>query len=109
MTEYGQVRSDFNILVTHQAFDQACVGSNDFVFTAGRQDTVVRHTCPLEFEYIAAGHIHRYQTLSHPVKPQLNFLYPGSIQRMSFAERYEEKGFVEGELLGNRIETRFIS
>ncbi len=107
-TEYADLKSDFNILVAHQAFDQACVGPVDFTFKAGRQDTVSRHTIPLDFEYIAAGHIHRYQILPHPLNPELNFVYPGSIQRMSFAEMYEEKGFVEGEVLNNRIETRFI-
>ena len=107
-TEYGDVRSDFNMLVTHQAFDEASVGPVDFTFKAGRLDTASRQTLPLDFEYVAAGHIHRYQILSHPLKPQLKFVYPGSTQRMSFAEMYEEKGFVEAELLNNRIETRFI-
>jgi DNA repair exonuclease SbcCD nuclease subunit len=106
-TEYEDLRSDFNILVTHQAFDNATVGPVDFTFHAGRQDTVSRHTIPLDFDYIAAGHIHRYQILSHPLKPGLNFVYPGSIQRISFAEMNEEKGFVTGEILNNRIETRF--
>jgi exonuclease SbcD len=107
-TEYEGLRSDFNILVTHQAFDQATVGPVDFTFREGRPDTVSRQTVPLDFEYIAAGHIHRYQILSHPLKPGLSFVYPGSTQRMSFAEMDEEKGFVEAEVLNNRIETRFM-
>jgi exonuclease SbcD len=107
-TEYKDLRSDFSILVTHQAFDQATVGPCNFTFRAGRQDTVERGDCPTDFDYIAAGHIHRYQILSHPLKPGLDFVYPGSIQRMSFAEMHEEKGFVEGEVLHDRIETRFI-
>jgi DNA repair exonuclease SbcCD nuclease subunit len=106
-TDYGELRSDLNILVTHQAFDQATVGPVDFTFREGRPDTVSRRTIPLDFDYIAAGHIHRYQILSHPLKPGLHFVYPGSTQRMSFAERQEEKGFVEAEVLHNRIETRF--
>jgi DNA repair exonuclease SbcCD nuclease subunit len=107
-TEYDDLRSDFNILVTHQAFDQATVGPVDFTFREGRPDTVSRQTVPLDFEYIAAGHIHRYQILSHPLRPGVNFVYPGSIQRISFAEMNEEKGFVEAEVLNNRIETRFM-
>jgi DNA repair exonuclease SbcCD nuclease subunit len=107
-TEYQDLRTDFNILVTHQAFDQACVGSVGFVFKAGRQDTVSRVTVPLDFEYIAAGHIHRYQILDHPLKPGIKFVYPGSTQRISFAEMAEDKGFVEAEVLNNRIETRFV-
>ncbi len=107
-TEYSGLRSDFNILVTHQAFDEATVGPVDFIFRKGRPDTVSRQTVPLDFEYIAAGHIHRYQILSHPLKPALNFVYPGSTQRISFAEMNEEKGFVMGEVLNDRIETRFM-
>ncbi len=107
-TEYHHLRTDFNLLVTHQAFDQACVGPADFVFRTGRPDTVSRQIVPPDFEYIAAGHIHRYQVLDHPLKPGIKFVYPGSTQRISFAEMNEEKGFVEGEVLDNRIETRFV-
>ena len=107
-TDYEDLRCDFNILVTHQAFDQATVGPVDFTFREGRPDTVSRKTIPVDFDYIAAGHIHRYQILSHPQKPELKVVYPGSTQRMSLAERDEEKGFVEAEVLNNRIETRFM-
>jgi DNA repair exonuclease SbcCD nuclease subunit len=108
-TEYEGLRSDFNILVIHQAFDQATVGPVDFTFREGRPDTVSRQTVPLDFEYIAAGHIHRHQILYHPLEPRLHFVYPGSTQRISFAEMNEEKGFVMGEVLNDRIETRFMA
>lgn len=102
-TQYHHLRSDFNLLVTHQAFDHArvgslfvghypCVGPADFVFRVGRQDTVSRETVPLDFEYIAAGHIHRYQVLDHPLKPGIKFVHPGSTQRISFAEMSEVQG-----------------
>jgi DNA repair exonuclease SbcCD nuclease subunit len=107
-TEYGDLRSDFNILLTHQAFEGATVGPAGFTFNAGRSDTVSRAMIPLDFEYIAAGHIHRCQVLSHPLKPSLKIVYPGSIQRMSFAEMNEDKAFVAGEVVGDRIETRFM-
>jgi exonuclease SbcD len=107
-TEYGELRTDFNILVTHQAFDGATVGPTGFTFRTGRSDTVARETLPLDFEYVAAGHIHRYQVLSHPKRPRTRIVYPGSIQRMSFAEMDENKAFVEGEVMDDRIETRFI-
>jgi DNA repair exonuclease SbcCD nuclease subunit len=84
------------------------VGPGDFIFRPGRRDTVVRESVPTDFDYIAAGHIHRYQMLSHPRKPGLHFVYPGSTQRMSFAEMHEDKGFVEGEVLNGRVETRFL-
>ena len=107
-TEYQDLKTDYNLLVTHQAFDGAMVGPVDFMFRPGRRDTVSRCHLPTDFDYIAAGHIHRYQILSHPMKPELRFVYPGSTQRMSFAEMYEDKGFIEGEVLHDRVETRFI-
>jgi DNA repair exonuclease SbcCD nuclease subunit len=42
------------------------------------------------------------------MKPGLKIAYPGSTQRMSFAEKDEEKGFIEGELIDGRIMIRFI-
>lgn len=107
-TEYADLRSDLNVLITHQAFDGATVGPAEYTFKTGRADTVSRQTLPSDFDYVAAGHIHRYQVLCHPLKPSLPFVYPGSIQRISFAEMHEDKGFVEAELLHDRIETRFI-
>ena len=106
-TEYLDLQTDINFLVTHQAFDQAVVGPGDFVFKSGRRDTVDRGLLPTDFEYIAAGHIHRCQVLDHPRRPGIKFVYPGSIQRMSFAEKDEEKGYIEGEIAGNRIDIRF--
>jgi DNA repair exonuclease SbcCD nuclease subunit len=107
-TEYEHLRSDVNILVTHQAFDNAVVGPNGYTFTAKRCDTVSRRDCPVDFDYVAAGHIHRYQELPHPIQPHRKFVYPGSIQRMSFAEKDEVKGFVQGELTRDRVETYFV-
>lgn len=53
-------------------------------------------TLPLEalalpqFEYVALGHLHRYQML-HEGPP---VVYSGSIERIDFGEEREEKGFV---------------
>ncbi len=107
-TDYSGLRADLNFLVTHQAFDGATVGPGHFTFKAGRPDTVSRGTLPLDFDYVAAGHIHLYQVLSHPLRPQMRIVYPGAIQRMSFAEMEEEKGFVVGEIAEGRVGTSFV-
>lgn len=106
-TEFRDLRADVHFLVTHQAFDQAVVGPGEYVFRSGRRDTVDRHNLPAVFDYVAAGHIHRFQVLDHPGRPGVKIAYPGSIQRMSFAEKNEEKGFIEGELEGDKIDIRF--
>ncbi len=43
------------------------------------------------FDYVALGHLHRYQNLNPNGYPAL--VYSGSIERIDFGERKEEKGF----------------
>ncbi len=43
------------------------------------------------FDYVALGHLHRYQNLNPNGYPAL--IYSGSIERIDFGERKEEKGF----------------
>lgn len=43
------------------------------------------------FDYVALGHLHRYQNLNPHGYPAL--VYSGSIERIDFGERKEEKGF----------------
>ena len=43
------------------------------------------------FDYVALGHLHRYQNLNPTGHPPL--VYSGSLERIDFGERKEEKGF----------------
>ncbi len=43
------------------------------------------------FDYVALGHLHRYQDLNKNGYPAV--VYAGSIERVDFGERKEEKGF----------------
>ncbi|HZW60920.1 MAG TPA: exonuclease subunit SbcD [Candidatus Babeliales bacterium] len=43
------------------------------------------------FDYVALGHLHRYQNLNPNGYPAV--VYSGSIERVDFGERKEEKGF----------------
>jgi len=55
------------------------------------------------FDYVALGHIHKYQNLTenNPKLPPV--IYSGSIERVSFNEENEDKGFILGEI--NDLET----
>lgn len=44
------------------------------------------------FDYVALGHLHRYQNLNSGKFPPI--VYSGSIERVDFGERKEDKGFV---------------
>ena len=43
------------------------------------------------FDYVALGHLHRYQNLN--TNNDIPVVYAGSIERIDFGERKEEKGF----------------
>ena len=48
------------------------------------------------FNYVALGHIHRFQDLNKDNSPPI--IYSGSIERVDFTEEKEKKGFVLGEM-----------
>lgn len=43
------------------------------------------------FDYVALGHLHRYQNLNEDGHPAI--VYSGSLERIDFGERKEEKGY----------------
>ena len=59
---------------------------------------------PSLFNYIALGHIHLHQS----IKGYDNIFYSGSIDRMSFGEASEKKGFLDIELYENSFKVKFI-
>lgn len=75
-------------------------GNREHVFKYNND--VIRITdIPSDFTAALSGHIHRFQVLSedltgHPV--QTPVFYPGSIERTSFAEKDEQKGFLMIEI-----------
>ena len=48
------------------------------------------------FDYVALGHLHRYQNLNKNGYPAV--VYSGSIERVDFGERKEDKGFCRVEI-----------
>ena len=87
---------DAKILCMHQIVEGARIGVQDYVFRSGGE--VVRAAdLPSTFDAVLSGHIHRYQILTTALNGSplpSKVYYPGSIDRTSFAERNELKGYL---------------
>ena len=106
-THWQTARADVNILAVHQTFESAICGPVGYQFRSG-DDVVERDSVPAEFDYVAAGHIHRHQVLESPFEDGPPLVYAGSPDRISMAERDEPKGAVLIEADSSRLSHRFI-
>ena len=85
------------LLCLHQTVEGAAVGPSGYTFRRG-SDVIPRSDLPEEAAAVLSGHIHRQQVLkekSFAGKSSPPVIYPGSIERTSFAEKDETKGFYE--------------
>lgn len=107
-TGWRDHEADARVLVAHQAFDSAVCGPADYRFPKKSPDVVSRESIPPEFDYVAAGHIHRHQKLRPADRLTPRIVYAGSNDRITFAERDEPKGCVLIELDSTGLTHRFI-
>lgn len=91
---WGDHHGDCQLLCLHQTIEGARVGPSGYTFRHG-EDVIPRSQLPQEAAAVLCGHIHRQQVLGglHGIGPPV--LYPGSIERTSFAEKDENKGFYD--------------
>lgn len=96
-TKWQQTPADIRLLCFHQAVEGAQVGPANFTFRTGH-DVIRLQDIPADFTAVLAGHIHRRQILKRVVANHarmVKVIYPGSVERTSFAEKNEPKGFFE--------------
>jgi exonuclease SbcD len=92
--------ADSRLLCMHQTVEGARVGPSDYTFRRG-PDIIPGQDIPAGFGAVLSGHIHRRQLLTHDLGRRTlaaqplaaPVIYPGSVERTSFAERAEEKGY----------------
>lgn len=96
------------ILATHLSVSTALVGTESRSILMGNEMTVLPSTLQRpEFDYVALGHIHKFQDLSKGAYPHL--VYSGSIDRVDFGEEKEEKGFCLVSLARGKTTYEFIA
>jgi DNA repair exonuclease SbcCD nuclease subunit len=95
-TGWQNVAADGRLLCIHQSIDGATVGPHNFMFRYAH-DVIRISEIPSAFCAVLCGHIHRFQVLSKDLRAkQLSTLvfYSGAIERTSFAEKDEKKGYL---------------
>jgi DNA repair protein SbcD/Mre11 len=95
-TSLASANVDAALLVCHQAVEGARVGPGNFTFRDGG-DVVRARDIPSTIACVLSGHIHRAQALTTDLdgrKLPAPVLYPGSVERTSFAEKDERKGYL---------------
>jgi DNA repair exonuclease SbcCD nuclease subunit len=94
---------DGHILCVHHCFEGAKVGPVNYTFRY-KEDVIRLKDIPKKFIAVFAGHIHRHQVLVKDLKGiplSTPVYYPGSIERTSFAEKDEKKGYFIFKLAPN--------
>ncbi|MGE5360362.1 MAG: metallophosphoesterase family protein [Bacteroidales bacterium] len=93
--------ADLQVLCIHQVVEGATCGPGAFAFRFG-PDVIRATDLPRGLAVTLSGHIHRHQVLT-PVN-RCPVIYAGSIERTSFAEEGETKGYVMLELARSGLE-----
>jgi exonuclease SbcD len=83
--------ADVHVLCLHQCVQGATCGPGNFTFRFGA-DVIRTADLPTDVAVTLSGHIHRHQVLRPVGRPPV--IYAGSVERTSFAEAPETKGFV---------------
>lgn len=97
-TGYLEHSADARLLCMHHCVEGSAVKSGQREHVFKYADDVIRiHDIPAGFNAALSGHIHRFQVLTNDLSGQpvpTPVFYPGSIERTSFAEKDENKGFL---------------
>ena len=94
-------------LLGHFWIKNARTSSAQSYFNAAEPEVLVSAVANPAFDYVAMGHLHKFQDLNKGSNPRV--VYSGSIDRTDFGERNEEKGFVLVDLEKGSVSYDFVS
>ncbi len=96
-----------SVLLGHFWVMNAKLSAGPGYFNPSEPQMLVSVAANPEFDYVAMGHIHKFQDLNKRAHPPV--VYAGSIDRTDFGERNEEKGFVIADVAKGATTYEFVS
>jgi DNA repair exonuclease SbcCD nuclease subunit len=96
-TGYRHLEADARVLCFHQCVEGATCGPPPGHTFRDADDVIRARDLPADVAAVFSGHIHRHQVLRRDLRGRplpAPVVYAGSVERTSFAERDETKGFV---------------
>jgi len=97
------IEGDYNLLMLHGSLQGLNVFSS--VPEMASQNPFRPEDIKAGLNYLALGHFHNYYERDHEACKIVN---PGSMEKLSWAEMNDEKGFVWAELNRSEVSTEFI-
>ncbi len=100
------------LLMGHFTVADARVGWQNFLLNANEPQVPVEAITLSQggvspWDYVAMGHVHKHQEMNRGNEPPV--IYPGSIDRIDFNERGEEKGLVLADVRKGRAKWRHVA
>lgn len=97
-----------SVLLGHFWIKNARVGAQGAYLNIAEPEVLVSTVANPAFDYVAMGHIHKFQDLDKRGSPPV--VYCGGIDRIDFSEKDEQKGFVLVELgdRGGSVSYEFV-
>jgi DNA repair exonuclease SbcCD nuclease subunit len=95
--------ADARVLCIHQCVEGAACGPPPGYTFRGGDDVVAARDLPGDVAVVLCGHVHRHQVLRRDLHGRplpAPVVYAGSVERTSFAEREEKKGYVLVTIVG---------
>ena len=95
------------VLMGHFSVANAKLSANQVGYLINEPEVPLSALTQRPFDYVALGHIHRYQDLNKGQQPPV--VYSGSIERIDFGERSEDKGFALVDLAPQNAQVKHVT